>query len=212
MRFIFITLFLFSFGFFSTKTFAQQNMIDVLYLKNGSIIRGYVIEQIPNKHIKIQTKDGSIFVFKMDEVIKTIKEIDQNKINKSEKLENELRNEVIINRIRSRKNFDLIGLILVYGLTIVGDLSIGNGLDYPIILIPGLGPVIASGQVDEDKYINPNNADRDQTLFLISGIIQTAFIIDYIVSSKEENRISNKISYNVQVNPENIKIGLNFNF
>lgn len=36
--------------------------VDVVYLKNGSIIRGMIIEQIPNVSLKIQTKDGSIFV------------------------------------------------------------------------------------------------------------------------------------------------------
>ena len=44
--------------------------IEVVYLKNGSIIRGLIIEQQPNVLIKIQTKDGSIFVYKMDEVEK----------------------------------------------------------------------------------------------------------------------------------------------
>ena len=48
---------------------------DVVYLKNGSIIRGMIIEQIPNKSIKIQTKDGNVFVFEMDEIEKITKEV-----------------------------------------------------------------------------------------------------------------------------------------
>ena len=48
---------------------------DVVYLKNGSIIRGMIIEQIPNKSIKIQTKDGNVFVFEMDEIEKITKEL-----------------------------------------------------------------------------------------------------------------------------------------
>lgn len=47
---------------------------DVVYLKNGSIIRGMIIEQIPNKSIKIQTKDGNVFVYEMDEIEKITKE------------------------------------------------------------------------------------------------------------------------------------------
>lgn len=47
---------------------------DVVYLKNGSIIRGVVIEQVPNVSLKIQTVDGNVFVFKMDEVLKITKE------------------------------------------------------------------------------------------------------------------------------------------
>ncbi len=50
------------------------DMEDVVYLKNGSVIRGMVIEQIPMQQLKIQTKDGSVFVFKMDEIDKIAKE------------------------------------------------------------------------------------------------------------------------------------------
>ena len=48
--------------------------IDVVYLKNGSIIKGIVIETIPNETIKIETADGSIFVYPFDEVERMIKE------------------------------------------------------------------------------------------------------------------------------------------
>jgi len=49
---------------------------DVLYLKNGSIIRGKIVELIPNKTIKIKTVDGSLFVYQMAEVEKiTIEEV-----------------------------------------------------------------------------------------------------------------------------------------
>jgi hypothetical protein len=53
---------------------AQINKRDILYLKNGSIIKGYILEMIPNGTIKIKTSDGSIFIYKMDEVEKTEKE------------------------------------------------------------------------------------------------------------------------------------------
>jgi len=48
---------------------------DVVYLKNGSIIRGMIIEQIPNKTLKIQTRDRSVFVYKYDEIEKITKEL-----------------------------------------------------------------------------------------------------------------------------------------
>ena len=40
-----------------------QNNEDVVYLKNGSVIRGVIIEQVPYQTLKIQTKDGNIFVY-----------------------------------------------------------------------------------------------------------------------------------------------------
>jgi hypothetical protein len=51
-----------------------QNFEDVVYLKNGSIIRGIIIEQVPNQNIKIQTKDRNVFVFKYNEIEKMTKE------------------------------------------------------------------------------------------------------------------------------------------
>ena len=36
---------------------AQESYEDVVYLKDGSIIRGMIIEQIPGKTIKIQTRE-----------------------------------------------------------------------------------------------------------------------------------------------------------
>lgn len=53
---------------------AQTTYQEVVYLKNGSIIRGTIIEQVPNQSIKIETGDGSVFVFTMDEIEKMTKE------------------------------------------------------------------------------------------------------------------------------------------
>lgn len=43
-------------------------------MKNGSIIKGIILEQIPNETIKIETSDGSVWVFQMSEVLKITKE------------------------------------------------------------------------------------------------------------------------------------------
>ena len=47
-----------------------QEMIDVVYLKNGSVIKGQITEMIPDKHIKIETSGGSLFVYSFDEIEK----------------------------------------------------------------------------------------------------------------------------------------------
>jgi hypothetical protein len=47
---------------------------DVLSLKNGSVIKGTILEMIPDKTVKIQTADGNIFVYNMTEVDKISKE------------------------------------------------------------------------------------------------------------------------------------------
>ena len=51
-----------------------KKMEDVVYLKNGAIIRGIIIEQIPNKSLEIKSNDNNFFIFKMDEVQKIAKE------------------------------------------------------------------------------------------------------------------------------------------
>lgn len=51
-----------------------QNMQEVLYLKNGSIIRGVIVEEKYGESVKIQTADGCVYVYKMDEIEKKTKE------------------------------------------------------------------------------------------------------------------------------------------
>ena len=57
----------------TSQAFAQQ-MEDVVYLKNGGLIRGTITEQIPSESLKIQTRDGNVFVYTMDEIAKISKE------------------------------------------------------------------------------------------------------------------------------------------
>lgn len=45
---------------------------ETVYLKNGSIIKGDVIEETPGVSLKIRTGDGSIFVYQMSEIEKII--------------------------------------------------------------------------------------------------------------------------------------------
>lgn len=53
---------------------AAQNYTEVVYLKNGSVIKGVIIEQVPNVSLKIKTGDGSLIICQMNEVKKIIKE------------------------------------------------------------------------------------------------------------------------------------------
>lgn len=51
-----------------------QNLRDVVYLKNGSIIKGVITEQNPPVQIKLQTADGSMLVYKYEEIEKLTRE------------------------------------------------------------------------------------------------------------------------------------------
>jgi hypothetical protein len=60
--------------FFITLSGFSQNTRDVVYLKNGSVVKGYITEMNPAENLKIKTADGSLFVYKMSEVLKMEKE------------------------------------------------------------------------------------------------------------------------------------------
>ena len=65
----FLTLLAFS-------SIASAEMVDVVHLKNGSIIQGTIIENIPNESLKIKTADGDVSVVEMNEVDK-IKKVEK---------------------------------------------------------------------------------------------------------------------------------------
>lgn len=64
MRTLFFT-FLF---LFTSTTLLAQRMQDVVYLKNGSVVRGKVLSHIPGQTIKVETADQSIWVFETTNV------------------------------------------------------------------------------------------------------------------------------------------------
>ena len=51
-----------------------QNMEDVIYLKDGSIYKGTIIEEVPGTSYKIESRDGNVFAVQIEEVEKLTKE------------------------------------------------------------------------------------------------------------------------------------------
>lgn len=56
------------FQFVTTSVISQYS--EVIYLKNGSIIKGRIRDIKPNEYVKFETKDGSIWVFETSEIEK----------------------------------------------------------------------------------------------------------------------------------------------
>lgn len=56
-------------------TAMAQSYTETIYLKNGGIIKGMIIEQIPDESVKIMTKDQNVFVFRFEEISKITKEV-----------------------------------------------------------------------------------------------------------------------------------------
>ena len=59
---------------FTAIAASSQSYQDVVYLKNGSIVKGQIIEQIPTSLLKIEIAGGSIFVYQITEIEKIVKE------------------------------------------------------------------------------------------------------------------------------------------
>ena len=66
------TLFLLSFLAF--PGFAEAEWRDVLYLENGSVLRGVIVERVPGGVIKIRVAGGSVFSYRPEEIAKEGKE------------------------------------------------------------------------------------------------------------------------------------------
>ena len=60
--------------FVATLSSIAQSYQEVVYLKDGSIIKGIITEQKPNDYLKIRTSSGKIYTLKMHEVDKITKE------------------------------------------------------------------------------------------------------------------------------------------
>ena len=61
-------------AFLVSKQVLAQELEDVVYLKNGGIVRGTIFEQLPDKSLKIARFDGRVFRYKMNEIDKITKE------------------------------------------------------------------------------------------------------------------------------------------
>ena len=53
---------------------SAQKIEDVIHLKNGETVRGTIVEQIPGESLKIQTADGSVFVYTIYEIAEITRE------------------------------------------------------------------------------------------------------------------------------------------
>jgi hypothetical protein len=74
MKLLKINLLLYIFFFCSNCLFAQTQSRDIVEMKNGSVIKGSMLELVMDGSIKIETADGSLFIFKAEEVFKVTKE------------------------------------------------------------------------------------------------------------------------------------------
>lgn len=115
--------------FMSFSVFAQEWQ-DVLYLKNGSVIRGVLIEQIPNESVKIQTADGNVFVYQFGDVEKLAKEQKEKKKTERKKYPNRGYRTILSCGVllSNEERANGVATSMVHGAQISPKLFVGAGL------------------------------------------------------------------------------------
>lgn len=136
---------------------AQQNLVDVVYLKNGSVLRGIIIEQVPNESIKLQTSDGSIFVYQTNAIEKITKET----------AENQTRNQLSYGEIEVQQRKGYIGVSIgpSFGVGDLSSLPVGlilNLVDFGYLFTDNIG--IAA------KWFGTAHAESGET-FGVGGLM-----------------------------------------
>jgi len=64
----------------SSDSNPESELPDVVYLKNGGVRKGLVIEQVPNESLKLQTLYGEIYVIDMKDISRIAKERKQSTV------------------------------------------------------------------------------------------------------------------------------------
>jgi len=179
---------------------------EIIYLKDGTKIIGKILN-MNDKEVTIETDIG-ILKIERDKISSIQYEDESKKEDKKNQEESDLLYELRINKLRNRKNFDLIGITSAWGLTIIGDLAVGG--EFLIgSAIPVVGPFINVAQIKKGNYLNET---RDIALSLLSGVIQSAFLIDYLFAMGKQNKLKKSFSYNIIPTHEGVYIKFSINF
>lgn len=132
--------------------FAQENYQDVVYLKNGSIIHGMIIEQIPGKSLKIQTVNNDVFVFSFDDIDKITKEkMPEENIDKT------THESSILKKHSGGKKSPAISFVLSFlvlpGAGQVYNGEAGKGISQFLLVLAGYGTAIAGANKDNSGMV-----------------------------------------------------------
>lgn len=143
--------------------FSQNETQDVVYLKNGSIIKGTIVEQIPNESIKIETSDGSVFVYDFADVKKIAREVSQ-----KPSLPGKTSNK--------KSNFGFKAGLITGGMVSVGkqgDIDVGTSYSFGGFWENILAPSFFWGFALDFNGINYKHSNESSTLINMSTYLKT---------------------------------------
>ena len=171
-------------AFLVSKQVLAQELEDVVYLKNGGIVRGTIFEQLPDKSLKIARFDGRVFRYKMNEIDKITKET------------------VIGKRTAAKKKNPMVALGLSFPIIGAGQFYNGQYTKGVIQLgaaVVGLGFTLSASGDNEDRLDGNLDVDDDDWmsvpgyLLLFGGAIWS--LIDAPMSANRINQQSQIPSY-----------------
>ncbi len=191
---------------FITISYTQNTKtVDVVYLNDGGIIKGRIIEIIPNETIKIESSSGNVFVFKMSNVesIKNETIIEQNKKYLSY---NQTYNPY---KYKTQKNIGSLGLAAAIGLTYIGSLAMGDEM-FDSTVLPLVGPFVTISRIEKDPYSDYLPGGKE--LLLTSGILQVSFFSYWVYYLVKDSDYKSKHRLSVIPNVNNIGFTFSYNF
>lgn len=182
MKFCIFILIIFVFSF--SLSFSQST--DILYLKNGSIIKGKILEIKFNESVKLELLDGSIMVFEQD------------KIDKIEIIQNPLKNETFKNREYKRPGTAIILSLLIFpGVGQFYNENLGKGFLFFGAGALGTGLMYYGYRELENTREHPNQYRRhnnESTGNVGAIIFFTTWVISSIDAYSSAKRINRNLS------------------
>lgn len=186
----------------------SQEYLDVVYLKNGSIIKGNIVELIPNESVKLKTADGSLFVFTMDEIEK----IDKEEVISVKPLENQYNTQKQLEYELNKKNPTNVAMLgcLVPSL---GHAQIGQWGRGALFLTGEVACIVLAITVGYDEYGNAEDLSgimiSSAIGFHLLGAIDAYFCTQKYNTRLYESIMKKPVSYNNTINIKPVTFSYN---
>lgn len=124
--------------------------IDVVHLKNGSVIRGTVVEVVPDERLKLETQDGNLFVFSLDDVERIERVSIQPRVQERDPDLEAARPAPIGNPYKAHRIAGFVGSVATWGISTIAALALGDQL-VSTTALPVFGPLISYVRCSSDS-------------------------------------------------------------
>jgi hypothetical protein len=197
----------------ASKIFGQSNELrEVVYLKNGSVLKGNITEWIPNESITLQLADGSVFLCKITEIEKVKREFSAQNPNSKPQLLNASNSKYQSNVAigygaqSGKYGLDLFSFNWIYGMNLNSHHFIGGGTgirhfdQINMTMIPIM--LDWRYRVNDNKPISPYvNVSAGYSINVSNGIDNSGFLFDPRIGLEfnvQGNLLSFDIGYHTQ--------------